>query len=317
MPSRRSEPPARTHPLLPQFPLPSVSLLPQFPLSCLFPPLLLSNAPSGLSFPSCLAGWIWGIPKGFPAWEWEHTELCVNPCVFVAEECRMRAHPLPPGCCPGRDAGMQAYKDAGMQDWSPPPSSRDAGFEPNPSETLPEAGAEATPHVGRVQGTPTPSPAASSPFAGGGMPPLILLGCAPEQLARPARPLPILPPSLPTGAPRPPPRRGWAGGSGLPAAGSAPPSPSPSPGAGPGALINYLIFPLCLIYSPARLWPYAAFVVSGSLLWQAAGAGETPPHPTPTPPAFDPPSPRSATLQPPPRHGGEPRRGGKCLFLGY
>lgn len=55
--------------------------------------------------------------------------------------------------------------------------------------------------------------------------------------------------------------------------------------AGPGALINYLIFPLCLIYSPARLWPYAAFVVSGSLLWQAALAAQTPP------PAFDPPTP--------------------------
>lgn len=114
------------------------------------------------------------------------------------------------------------------------------------------------------------------PF-GGGQPPLILLGCAWSSWRGCS--------SLPTGAPQDPPPpssmpRALCGARGSPRRRQPPPRQ-----AGPGALINYLIFPLCLIYSPARLWPYAAFVVSGSLLWQAALAAQTPP------PAFDPPTP--------------------------
>lgn len=78
LPSCRSEPPAWTHPLLPQFPLSFLCVtLPQFPRSHLSVPLLPQCPLSCLSFPSCLAGWIWGIPKGgFGAFQ---RTLCLPP----------------------------------------------------------------------------------------------------------------------------------------------------------------------------------------------------------------------------------------------
>lgn len=138
----------------------------------------------------------------------------------------------------------------------------------------------------------------------------------PEQLAR----LQLPPNRCPPGPPPPPSSmpRALCGARGSPRRRQPPPRQ-----AGPGALINYLIFPLCLIYSPARLWPYAAFVVSGSLLWQAALAAQTPP------PAFDPPTPPTpsspatpqAPWRAPPGLGGV-RGGGRhcgegahCLFF--
>lgn len=154
---------------------------------------------------------------------------------------------------------------------------------------------------------PSPNPPGSGLAA-----PANPLRLHPEQLAR-LQPGPSLPSQqVPPGTP--PLSRGLGV---LP-----PPSPClrqpPPHAAGPGALINYLIFPLCLIYSPARLWPYAAFVVSGSLLWQAAFAAQTPPRqPLIPPPFLFPPHPPqrhpAATPEAPwraPRGGGEAMRGG-------
>lgn len=170
----------------------------------------------------------------------------------------MRAHL--PGMLPG-----EGCRDAGMQDASP-----------TPPGSCPRLGQRRHRTWGGSR-DPHPQRCSFKPFCRGRDAPANPLRLRPGAAGE-AGPAAAHPPSQQV-PPGPLPAGAGRGARGSPQQ-AAP--PSPSPGAGPGALINYLIFPLCLIYSPARLWPYAAFVVSGSLLWQAAGAGETPPPPTPS-----------------------------------